>query len=190
MGALIREHGAARIDIVHRHNMPRFEQVELEVRRPPRRADTPAARVLARPSPTRTRSNLRRRFWEVGGLTLEHWLVAPLDCEEITRWPGTEVAGPGRSRPATVSCGYCCPTQPRLDRRPRCARHRLPSRPHQGSLPRGRAQGRRKRAVAAPCWTTLWARLLAGLYVTGFSANAENSGRSSVSSKDRPLPPP
>ena len=35
---------------------------------------------------------ITRRFWEVGRLTLEHWLTPRLDCEEIIRWPGTEVA--------------------------------------------------------------------------------------------------
>jgi hypothetical protein len=35
---------------------------------------------------------IARRFWEVGRLTLEHWLTPRLHWEGIHRWPGTEVA--------------------------------------------------------------------------------------------------
>ena len=34
---------------------------------------------------------IARRFWEVGRLTLEHWLPPRLDSRRITRWRGAEV---------------------------------------------------------------------------------------------------
>ncbi len=90
--ALLREHGAARIDIVHRHEVPRFERVSWKF------ADAHVERTLQVPGYWRNltqneRDAIARRFWEVGRLTLEYWLTPRLDWDGITRWPGTEVAG-------------------------------------------------------------------------------------------------
>ena len=90
--ALIREHGAERIDVVHRHAVPRFEpgswgfvdaHVESTIEIPGywRRLSAPE------------REEITRRFWEVGRLTLEPWLVPRLDWDGLHRWPGTEVVG-------------------------------------------------------------------------------------------------
>ena len=88
--ALLREHGAARIDIVHRHDIPRFERVSWKF------ADVHVERTLSVPGywrnlPQSERDAIARRFWEVGRLTLEYWLTPRLDWAGITRWPGTEV---------------------------------------------------------------------------------------------------
>lgn len=89
--ALIREHGAERIDIVHRHDVPRFdrvswkfvdEHVETTIKVPGYWRNLPKAQQEA----------IAARFWEVGRLTLEHWLTPRLAWEGIHRWPGTEVA--------------------------------------------------------------------------------------------------
>ncbi len=37
------------------------------------------------------REAIAARFWEVGRLTLEHWLTPRLDWAGIHRWPGAEV---------------------------------------------------------------------------------------------------
>jgi thioredoxin reductase len=71
--ALANEHGAARIDVVHRHAQPRFERVSW------RFVDELIDATLATPGwwrhlPQRERDAIGRRFWEVGRLTLEHWL--------------------------------------------------------------------------------------------------------------------
>ena len=89
--ALLREHGAARIDIAHRHDVPRFERVSW------RFADAHVERTLQVPGywrnlPASEQDAITRRFWEAGRLTLEYWLTPRLDWAGITRWPGTDVA--------------------------------------------------------------------------------------------------
>jgi len=88
--ALIREHGAARIDIVHRHDIPRFERVSWKF------VDAHVEQTLAvrgywRNLPKSEQDAVARRFREVGRLTLEYWLTPRLAWDEIHRWPGTEV---------------------------------------------------------------------------------------------------
>jgi FAD-dependent urate hydroxylase len=90
--ALIREHGAARIDIVHRHPIPRFAQVSWKF------VDAHVEQTLNVPGywrhlPASEQEAVARRFWEVGRLTLEPWLTPRLAWDGIHRWPGTEVAG-------------------------------------------------------------------------------------------------
>jgi FAD-dependent urate hydroxylase len=88
--ALIREHGAAHIDIVHRHDIPRFERVSWKFV-DPHVEQTLRVRGYWRNLPGGEQKAIARRFWEVGRLTLEHWLAPRLDWEGITRWPGAEV---------------------------------------------------------------------------------------------------
>jgi cation diffusion facilitator CzcD-associated flavoprotein CzcO len=88
--ALIKEHGAARIDIVHRHPVPRFAEASWKF------IDPHAEQTIRVPGywrnlPATDQEAIARRFWEVGRLTLEHWLTPRLAGETITRWPGTEV---------------------------------------------------------------------------------------------------
>jgi FAD-dependent urate hydroxylase len=89
--ALIREHGAARIDIVHRHDIPRFERVSWKF------VDAHVEQTLAVPGywrnlPKSEQDAVARQFWEVGRLTLEQWLTPRLAWDGIHRWPGAEVA--------------------------------------------------------------------------------------------------
>jgi cation diffusion facilitator CzcD-associated flavoprotein CzcO len=88
--ALIHEHGAARVDIVHRHDVPRFERVSWKF------ADPHVEQTIAVPGywrnlPPAEQDAITRQFWEVGRLTLEYWLTPRLDRSDIFRWPGTEV---------------------------------------------------------------------------------------------------
>jgi FAD-dependent urate hydroxylase len=88
--ALVREHGAARIDIVHRHGVPRFEQVSWSF------VDEHVQRTVSVPGywrnlARRQQKEITQRFWEVGRLTLEHWLTPRLDWEGIHRRPNVEV---------------------------------------------------------------------------------------------------
>jgi FAD-dependent urate hydroxylase len=89
--ALIREHGAERIDVVHRHDVPRFERVSW------RFVDEHVERTLDVPGywrklPKAEQDAIARRFWEVGRLTLEYWLTPRLGSDCVHRWPGSEVA--------------------------------------------------------------------------------------------------
>ena len=90
--ALIGEHDAERIDVVHRHAVPRFERVSWKF------VDTHVDNTIKIPGywrdlPSEEQERIRRQFWEVGRLTLEPWLTPRLERKSIHRWPGTEVAG-------------------------------------------------------------------------------------------------
>ena len=88
--ALIREHGAERIDLVHRHDVPRFDRVSWKF------VDEHVENTIKVPGYWRNLSKAQQeaiaaRFWEVGRLTLEPWLTPRVKSEAIHRWPGTEV---------------------------------------------------------------------------------------------------
>jgi FAD-dependent urate hydroxylase len=90
--ALMTEHGAASVDIVHRHDTPRFERVSW------RFIDPHVERTLEVPGywrrlPPAEQERITRQFWEVGRLTLEAWLTPRLGSPGIRRRPGCEVAG-------------------------------------------------------------------------------------------------
>ena len=88
--ALLAEAGAERVDVVHRHAEPRFDHVSWAF------ADahvesTVAERGWWRSLDDAERERIARRFWEVGRLTLEHWLVPRLDPERVRRRAHTDV---------------------------------------------------------------------------------------------------
>jgi cation diffusion facilitator CzcD-associated flavoprotein CzcO len=88
--ALLAEHGAERIDLVHRHDVPRFERVSWRFI-DPHVDSTLRVRGWWRALPQAEQEAIARRFWEVGRLTLEHWLTPRLTSQTIRRWPRTEV---------------------------------------------------------------------------------------------------
>jgi cation diffusion facilitator CzcD-associated flavoprotein CzcO len=88
--ALLAEHGAERIDLVHRHDVPRFERVSWRFVDPHVEA-TMRVRGWWRTLPKTEQDAITRRFWEVGRLTLEYWLTPRLASTAIHRRPGTEV---------------------------------------------------------------------------------------------------
>jgi cation diffusion facilitator CzcD-associated flavoprotein CzcO len=71
--ALALEHGAARVDVVHRHAPPRFAETSWDFVNEHVHAtlDVPG---YWRRLPQADRDAIARRFWEVGRLTLEPWL--------------------------------------------------------------------------------------------------------------------
>lgn len=86
--ALIGEHGAERIDIAHRHDIPRFGRVSWKF------ADPYLEQTVATPGwwralPAAQREAIGREFWEVGRLTLEWWLPPRLRGDRFRRHPGT-----------------------------------------------------------------------------------------------------
>jgi FAD-dependent urate hydroxylase len=88
--ALIAEHGAEQVDIVHRHEVPRFERVSW------RFADEYVERTVDSPGwwrslPVPEQEAIARKFWEVGRLTLEWWLTPRLQGDRIRRRPATSV---------------------------------------------------------------------------------------------------
>jgi FAD-dependent urate hydroxylase len=88
--ALIREHGAERIDVVHRHDVPRFDRVSWTF------VDAHVENTINvhgywRNLPKPEQDSIARRFWDVGRLTLEYWLTPRLDWAGLHRWPGLVV---------------------------------------------------------------------------------------------------
>ncbi|HVC72178.1 MAG TPA: FAD-dependent oxidoreductase [Mycobacteriales bacterium] len=90
--ALLCEHGAERVDVVHRHAVPDFAKVSwafvdgyIE--------STLAQRGWWRRLSTERQQAISYEFWRVGRLTLEPWLVPRMAPDVVTPHPGTEVTG-------------------------------------------------------------------------------------------------
>jgi thioredoxin reductase len=90
--ALLCDHGAERVDVVHRHPTPEFAKVSWAF------VDGYVDQTLAQRgwwrglTPDKQQS-IALEFWRVGRLTLEPWLVARLRPEVVTSHPGCAVAG-------------------------------------------------------------------------------------------------
>jgi len=89
--ALLCDHGAARVDVVHRHETPTFEKVSWKFV-DPLVEQTLAERGWWRNLPATRQQEIALQFWQVGRLTLEWWLTPRLRPEVVTSRPGTEVA--------------------------------------------------------------------------------------------------
>ena len=88
--ALIGEEGAERVDVVHRHDVPRFDNVSWKF------VDeyvdnTLRVRGWWRHLSSAEKDAISKQFWEVGRLTLEGWLTSRLSSVNVVRWPGAEV---------------------------------------------------------------------------------------------------
>jgi cation diffusion facilitator CzcD-associated flavoprotein CzcO len=168
--ALIREHGAARIDIVHRHAIPRFERVSWKF------IDAHVERTLSVPGywrklPASEQEAIARRFWEVGRLTLEQWLTARLESDRIRRWPGTEVVevrSDGDDDELRVVLSNS--TQLAVDRVVLACGYRvdLSSVPYMAGV-----LDQVQLADGFPVLDVAFQTSLAGLYITGFSATRD-----------------
>lgn len=100
--ALAGDHGAAQVDLVHRHDVPRFERVSWKF------ADPYLEQTLARPDwwrtlPATERDAIARKFWEVGRLTLEWWLTPRLSGDRFRRHPQTSVVSVATSGDAATA---------------------------------------------------------------------------------------
>ena len=99
--ALLGEHDVERVDIVHRHDVPRFERVSW------RFVDDYMDATIRIPGWWRSLSGndqaqIARRFWEVGRLTLEWWLLPRLTGDRFHLWPNAQVIGATAEPGATV----------------------------------------------------------------------------------------
>jgi thioredoxin reductase len=90
--ALLCDHGAAAVDVVHRHETPAFERVSWRFV-DPLVEQTLAVRGWWRGLPATEQQAIALRFWQVGRLTLEWWLAPRLDPAVVTSHPRTEVTG-------------------------------------------------------------------------------------------------
>jgi cation diffusion facilitator CzcD-associated flavoprotein CzcO len=88
--ALLCDHGAERVDVVHRHSTPAFDKVSWTF------VDAYIEQTLAAPGWWRGLSleeqqSIAAQFWQVGRLTLEWWLVPRLTPGVVTSHPGCAV---------------------------------------------------------------------------------------------------
>ena len=88
--ALLGEHGAERVDVVHRHDLPRFERVSWKFVDPYLDA-TLSRRGWWRLLSATEQGEIAQKFWQVGRLSLEWWLTPRLADKRIRSWPGTVV---------------------------------------------------------------------------------------------------
>ena len=88
--ALLCDHGAERVEVVHRHDTPAFAKVSWAF------VDAHLQQTLTNRGWWRALRHEEQRviaanFWQVGRLTLEHWLVPRLTDDVVTSRPGCEV---------------------------------------------------------------------------------------------------
>ncbi len=88
--ALLCKHGAERVDVVHRHATPTFARVSWAF------VDPYIERTLAergwwRRLPAEEQQSIAAQFWQVGRLTLEHWLVPRMAADVVISHAGREV---------------------------------------------------------------------------------------------------
>jgi FAD-dependent urate hydroxylase len=88
--ALLCDHGAERVDVVHRHATPAFERVSWAFV-DPYVEQTLTHRGWWRSLAPEQQQAIAREFWQVGRLTLEHWLLPRLRPEVVRSHPLTEV---------------------------------------------------------------------------------------------------
>ncbi len=99
--ALLCDHGAASVDVVHRHPTPAFERVSWAFVNP-YIEQTLAHRGWWRGLSGDQQQAIALEFWQVGRLTLEHWLTPRLRPDVVTVHPDTEVVAVEEGDEATV----------------------------------------------------------------------------------------
>ena len=99
--ALLCDHGAAAVDVVHRHPTPAFERVSWEFVNP-YVEQTLAQRGWWRGLSADEQKAIALEFWQVGRLTLEPWLTPRLRPDVVTVHPDTEVVDVEEGDEATV----------------------------------------------------------------------------------------
>lgn len=92
--ALLCDHGAEKVAVVHRHAAPVFAKVSWAFV-DPYVDQTLAQQGWWRTLPVETKAAITAEFWRVGRLTLEHWLAPRLAPHVVTTHAGCEVAAVG-----------------------------------------------------------------------------------------------
>jgi FAD-dependent urate hydroxylase len=99
--ALLCDRGAAKVDVIHRHDTPAFEKVSWAFV-DPYVEQTEAERGWWRRLPVERQQAVALEFWRVGRLTLEHWLTPRLDPQVVTSRPRTQVTAVDATRDDVV----------------------------------------------------------------------------------------
>jgi FAD-dependent urate hydroxylase len=99
--ALLCDHGAASVDVVHRHPAPAFERVSWQFVNP-YVEQTLAQRGWWRSLTADEQRAIALEFWQVGRLTLEPWLTPRLRSDVVTVHASCEVVDVEEGDEATV----------------------------------------------------------------------------------------
>ncbi len=102
--ALLCDHGAAEVDVIHRHDTPAFERVSWAFV-DPYVEQTEAVRGWWRHLTAAQQQAIALEFWRVGRLTLEHWLTPRLDPAVVTSRPRAEVVSVAAHESGPVRLG-------------------------------------------------------------------------------------
>lgn len=166
--ALLCDHAVERVDVVHRHNTPKFAKVSW------RFVDQYVDQTLRHPgwwrglSPERQRA-IAAEFWQVGRLTLEPWLVPRIPDAVVTSHPGCAVVG--------TAVGEHDLTLTLSDGRALTADHVVFASGYRADLARvpylGGVLDRVSVTDGFPTLTEGLEASLAGLYLTGFAATRD-----------------
>jgi cation diffusion facilitator CzcD-associated flavoprotein CzcO len=102
--ALLCDHGAERVEVIHRHETPAFAKVSWAF------VDGYVDQALARRGWWRglsaaDRQSIASQFWQVGRLTLEDWLVPRLRPDIVESHPRTEVRSVSSDADGPVALG-------------------------------------------------------------------------------------
>ncbi len=139
--ALLAEAGAARVDVVHRHDTPEFTPSDWSFV-DDLLAHTRQTRGWFRRLPESERAAIAQRFWQVGRLQLEPWLADRIAVRQ--RAPvAARGADRDRQRAGRRDHRHARRRHPPGDR-PRAARHRLQGRHAARALPPGRPRAGRR----------------------------------------------
>jgi thioredoxin reductase len=100
--ALLAESGAERVDVVHRHDPPRFTTADWGFVEPLMEASVRWPGWFGRLAPAH-REAIERRFWREGRLKLEPWLAPRLARPQIRRWPHATVTTTSELAAGTIA---------------------------------------------------------------------------------------
>jgi cation diffusion facilitator CzcD-associated flavoprotein CzcO len=167
--ALLGENGAERVDVVHRHDLPRFERVSW------RFVDPYIDATLSRRGWWRSLSDTEQReiaqkFWQVGRLSLEWWLTPRLVDKRIRSWPGTHVVETAVGDGDTVAVALSSGERLTFDRLVFATGYKvdLPRVPYLNGL-----AGGIEMVEGFPVLDEAFQSSISGLYITGFASTRD-----------------
>jgi FAD-dependent urate hydroxylase len=167
--ALLGEHGAERVDVVHRHDLPRFEQVSWKFVDPYMDA-TLSRRGWWRSLSATEQGEIAQKFWQVGRLTLEWWLTPRLADKRIRSWPGTHVVETAVGDGDTVAVAFSSGERLTFDRLVFATGYRvdLPRVPYLNGF-----AGRLEVVDGFPVLDEAFQSSISGLYITGLASTRD-----------------